>query len=118
MDVRFLTPSECSFLKRCTPAIVMGHLADYDRFQALDTAADQYVRLSAHTEILAPLLALAEHGSITIHRHDAPPLRVESPDRQPMPNIDELLDDALHTLDPTHPVLDQVVRFCRLRILL
>ena len=113
MDVLFLTPFKCGLQKMGVPAIVMGHLDDYDRFQALDTAVDQYVRLSAHTEILAPLLALAEHGSITIHQHNASPIRVESLDRQPMPNIDELLDDALHTLDPTHPVLDQVVRFCR-----
>ena len=116
MDVYFLTPSECSIRNAHAPAVVMGHLDDYEGFQALGAHADMYVRLSAHTEILAPLLALMEHGSIVIHRYPQPPTRVESVDRQPLPDIDVMLDEALRVLDPTKPVLAQVLRFCRLHM--
>ena len=109
MDVYFLTPSECSVRNAHAPAaVIMGHLDDYEGFQALGVHADMYVRLSAHTEILAPLLALAEHAHIVIHRCHHPPIRVEHVDRQPLPNIDIMLDDAICALDPAAPVLELI----------
>ncbi len=116
MDVYFLTPSECSVRNAHAPAVVMGHLDDYEGFQALGVHADMYVRLSAHTEILAPLLALTDHAAIVIHRCHHPPVRVEHVDRRPLPNIDIMLDAALSVLDPAQPVFEQVLRSCRLHV--
>jgi hypothetical protein len=116
MDVYFLTPSECSIRNVHAPAVIIGHLDDYEGFQALGVHADMYVRLSAHTEILAPLLALADNAYIVIHRSHHPPIRVEHVDRQPLPNIDIMLDEALCALDPAQPVLEQVLRSCRLHV--
>ena len=107
MDVLFLTPSECGIRNTNTPAVVVGHLHDYEEFQSLGVQADLYVRLSAYTELLAPLLLLADYGSIIIHRQSEDVIRVSSLDGRPIPGIDELLDDALLKIDPSKPVLEQ-----------
>ena len=116
MDVLFLTPAEYGLRNAHTPAVVVGHLYDYDEFQSLGLQADLYVRLSAHTELLAPLLALSDYGSISIHRNCDEPIRASSLDGRPIPRIDEMLDDALQHLDPSKPVLEQVIHICKLHV--
>ncbi len=115
MNVLFLTPAECS-IKKNSSAVVIGHLDRIGDFNSMCVHADMYVRLHMYTEILAPLLVLADYGSIIIHGTHDHRIRIDTMDGQPLRNIDELLDDALYDIDHNVNILEQVVLSCRLNM--